>query len=79
MKMVPLRNAKQQLSEYILRAQKEHILITKHGQPSALIWGVEGHDVEDVVYMTDPSFWRMIRKRRSQKALPWAEAKKKQG
>ncbi len=77
MKMIPLREVKQQLSDYVLASQKEHILITKHGRPSALLRGVEGHDVEDLVYMTDPSFWRMIRRRRSQKSVPWSEAKKR--
>lgn len=75
MKMVPLREAKQQLSDYVVTSQKEHILITKYGRPSALIWGVEGHDIEDVVYMTDPGFWKMIRKRRQQKAIPWSKAR----
>lgn len=76
MKSVPLREVKQQLSEYVATAQKERILITKHGRPAALIWGVEGSDVEDVLYMTDPSFWSLIRKRRLQKAMPWSKVKK---
>jgi prevent-host-death family protein len=77
MKTVPLREAKQQLSNYVVTSQKEHVLITKHGRPSALIRGVEGHDLEDIVYMTNPGFWKMIRRRRQQKAIPWSKAKKK--
>lgn len=77
MKSIPLREAKQQLSEYVLEAQKERILITKHGKPAALIWGVAGHDLEDIFYMTNPGFWKMIRRRRNQKGIPWSEAKKK--
>lgn len=77
MKTVPLREVKQQLSEYVLEAQKERILITKHGKPAALIWGVEGNDLEDIFYMTDPGFWKMIRKRRRQRGIPWSQARKK--
>jgi len=73
MKAVPLREVKQQLSEYVGKSQNEKILITKHGRPAALIWGVEGHDVEDILYMTDPSFWKMIHGRRTQKAVPWGK------
>ena len=73
MKSVPLREAKQQLSEYVGKSQQEKILITKHGRPAALIWGVEGHDFEDVLYMTDPVFWKMIRSRRLQKAVPFGK------
>lgn len=75
MKLIPLREAKEQLSEYVVAAQKDRVLITKHGKPSALIWGVEGYDIEDIVYMTDPKFWGMIRKRRHQKGVPWGRAK----
>lgn len=77
MKTKPLREVKQQLSEYVTESQKESILITRHGKPSALIHGVEGHDFEDVIYMTDPVFWRMIHKRRQQKGIPWSQMKKK--
>lgn len=77
MKMVPLREVKQQLSEYVGQSQREKILITKYGRPAALIWGVEGNDIEDVLTMTDPSFWRMIRKRRLQKAVPLGRVKRR--
>ena len=77
MKTVSLREVKQQLSEYVLEAQKEYILITKHGAPAALIWGVAGHDMEYIFYMTNPGFWKMIQKRRKQKGIPWSVVKKK--
>lgn len=76
MRTVALREAKQQLSDYISQSQKDHVLITKHGRPSAIIRGVEGRDFEDVMYMTNPSFWHMIRRRRSAHAVPWKQAKK---
>lgn len=77
MKTVPLRDAKQQLSDYVAQAQVEKILITKHGRPAAIVWGVEGKDFEDIVYMTNPAFWRMIAARRKSRAIPWREAKRR--
>lgn len=77
MKTVALREAKQQLSDYVAQAQKDKIVITKHGKPAAIIWGVEGKDFEDVVYMTNPSFWRMIKSRRASTSIPWKTAKRR--
>jgi prevent-host-death family protein len=77
MKTAVLRDVKQKLSDYVTQAQKDKIVITKHGRPSAILWGVEGKDFEDIVYLTSPGFWRMISKRRQSKAIPWKEAKKK--
>jgi prevent-host-death family protein len=77
MKTVPLRDAKQQLSDYVGQAQREKILITKHGRPAAIVWGVEGKDFEDIVYMTSPGFWRMIASRRLSRTIPWRKVKGK--
>lgn len=34
--------------------------ITRNGKPCAIVIGVEGHDLEDVMLMSNPRFWRMI-------------------
>jgi antitoxin YefM len=73
MKVVALRAAKESLSEYVARAQKERILITRHGKPAALMIGVEGHDVEDLITAADPEFWRMIEARRREPAISLEE------
>ena len=77
MKTVALRDAKQQLSDYVTKAQKDKIVITRHGRPAAVIWGVEGKDFEDIVYMTSSGFWKMIKSRRSSPSISWKAAKKK--
>jgi prevent-host-death family protein len=64
MKIVAVREAKASLSEYIEKAQQDRVLITKHGKPAALIIGVEGEDLEDLITMTNPRFWEMIEDRR---------------
>jgi prevent-host-death family protein len=64
MKIINVREAKNRLSEAIEASQGEHVVITRHGRPVALLRGVEGHDLEDVFYMTDPKFWKMIERAR---------------
>jgi len=66
MKVVALREAKQQLSGCVVRAQRERVLITKQARPAALMIGVEGHDLEDVLLMQNPRFWKMIEARRAE-------------
>ena len=58
MKTVGIREAKASLSAYVARAQHERVLIMKHGKPAALVIGVEGQDLEDVLLAHDPTFWK---------------------
>jgi prevent-host-death family protein len=64
MKVVAVREAKASLSEYIAKSQRDRVLITKHGKPAALVIGVEGEDLEDLLTMGNPRFWEMIEERR---------------
>ncbi len=66
MKIVAVREAKASLSEYIEKSQRDRVLITKHGRPAALVIGVEGEDLEDLLTMSNPRFWEMIEDRRRQ-------------
>jgi len=43
----------------------------------ATLSALKGKDFEDLVYMTNPSFWRMIANRRKPRPLSWKEAKKR--
>lgn len=69
MKVVALRHAKESLSAYVERAQKERVLITRHGRPAALVIGVEGENLEDLLTSMDPKFWAMIEERRRQPTM----------
>lgn len=73
MKVVALRDAKESLSQCIKRAQKERVLITRHGRPAALVIGVEGEELEDLLTAADPEFWRMIEARRREPTISLAE------
>lgn len=64
MKVVPLGEAKNELSAYVERAQHDHVLITRHGRPAALMIGVEGEELEDLMTRANPRFWEMIEERR---------------
>jgi prevent-host-death family protein len=79
MKVVALREAKQRLSGCVVRAQRERVLITKQGRPAALMIGVEGHDLEEVLLMQNPRFWKMIEARRTEPTLGLDEARRQLG
>lgn len=65
MKVIPLGQAKNELSAYVDEAQNDRVLVTRHGKPAALIIGVAGEDFEDLMTRSDPAFWRMLEARRT--------------
>jgi prevent-host-death family protein len=79
MKVVALREAKQRLSSFVVRAQRERVLITKQGRPAALMIGVEGHDLEDLLLMQNPRFWKMIEARRAEPTLSLDDVRRRLG
>ena len=64
MKVVALGQAKNELSAYVDEAQHDRVLVTRHGRPAAIIIGVEGEELEDLLTRSDPRFWQMIETRR---------------
>lgn len=68
MKFVGLKEAKVHLSKYVDRAQEDRIVITRRGKPAALVIGVEGQDIEQVILGSDVAFWKMIEQRRKRAA-----------
>ncbi len=65
MKFVGLREAQAQLSGLVDRSQKERIVLTRHGQPIAVLSGIRGKDLEAVLLAGDPQFRKLIQERRS--------------
>jgi prevent-host-death family protein len=78
MKFVPVHEAKASLSSFLEECQREHVVITKHGKLCAVLKGVEGYDLEDLLMAGSPKFWRMIedRRRRPGRGLTLEEARK---
>ena len=64
MKTIGVRELQKQLKDCVDTAQTEQVVITRHGKPAAICIGVEGYDWEDLLWMTDKSFWQMIEERR---------------
>jgi len=79
MKVVALGKAKDEFSACVDQAQRERILVTRHGKPAAIIIGVEGEDFEDLMTRSDPEFWRMIEERRKEPTSPAGEVRKRLG
>ena len=78
MKFVPVHEAKASLSNCLEECQREHIVITKHGKLCAVLTGVEGYDLDDLLTAGSPEFWRMIedRRRKPGRGLTLDEARK---
>jgi prevent-host-death family protein len=69
MKTVAMRDLQKQLKAAVETAQTEQVIITRHGKPFAVCIGIEGYDWEDVFWMTNAAFWRMIHDSRQQPTM----------
>jgi len=66
MKEVPLSEIKDDLSRFLREAEKQEIVITRHGKPAGVLIGFESEDDWfDYRLETDPRFLRRIEKARS--------------
>jgi prevent-host-death family protein len=65
---IGLKEAKTNLSSFVDQSQRERILITRRGKPAAVVIGVEGQDLEQVLLGGDAEFWKMIQQRRQSAA-----------
>jgi prevent-host-death family protein len=53
MKTVTVREARAKFSHWLRAAQEERVVITSHGAPVAVLTGVEGRDMTEVVMEYD--------------------------
>lgn len=60
MKTVPVRELQKCIKECVDHAQKDCVIITRHGRPAAVLVGVEGKDWEQVVKDTAPELSKYI-------------------
>jgi antitoxin (DNA-binding transcriptional repressor) of toxin-antitoxin stability system len=61
-------------------AQHDRVLVTRHGRPAALIIGVAGESIEDLMTRSAPEFWKMIEARRTAaKAISAHEMRRRLG
>jgi antitoxin (DNA-binding transcriptional repressor) of toxin-antitoxin stability system len=57
------------LDTCVAAAQRERVLLTRNGQPVALVVGLEGLDEEQVELGSSSAFWELIAQRRKEKTL----------
>ena len=69
MKTISVRALQQHVRDCVTASQKDRVVVTRHGIPAALMIGVEGSDWETLALQTNPSFWRMIEKRRAEPTI----------
>ena len=77
MKTINVRALQQHVRDCVKTSQRDRVVVTRHGIPAALIIGVEGTDWETLALQTNPSFWRMVEKRRAEKTISFENLKKR--
>jgi len=66
MKEVPLSEVKDDLSRFLREAEKQEIVITRHGKPAGVLIGFESEDAWfEYRLESDPRFLRRIEKARA--------------
>jgi prevent-host-death family protein len=66
MKKVPLTQLKDDLSKYLRMAEKEQIVITRHGRPAGILTGFASEeDWFDYQLENDPRFLKRIKQARA--------------
>ena len=79
MKTVSVRDLQKRIRSVMETAQSDQVVITRNGQPIAVVVGIEGSDWETVAVETSKSFWKEIAKRRSQSTISLSEIRKRLG
>ena len=73
MKTINVRDLQKKIRRCMDVAQKERVVVTRHGKPLAVLTGVEGYDWEDLYWSTNAAFWKMIEERRKEPTIPLEE------
>jgi len=61
MKKVPLSEVKDDLSKFLRQAEKEEVVITRHGKPAGVLIGFESEDAWfDYRLENDPRFLKRV-------------------
>ena len=74
MKETTLEQFAQNLTGFMDASQNERILITRNGEPLAIVVGVENKDEEDLRLEASPEFWRMIEEARKRPTVRLRDA-----
>ena len=77
MKTISVRDLQKRIRSVMETAQNDQVVITRNGQPIAVVVGVEGADWETVAVETIRSFWKEIARRRDQETISLAEVRER--
>ena len=69
MKTVSVRDLQKSVKQVVDSAQTDRVIVTRRGEPAAVVLGVEGKDWETVVLEISPAFWELIGSRRREPTL----------
>ena len=69
MKTISVRDLQKNIKDVVDSAQRDRVVVTRHGAPAAVLLGVEGKDWETVLLETSPAFWDLIEARRKEATL----------
>jgi hypothetical protein len=64
MKQMAIEDLAMNVDKLIKAASKEKVVLTRNGEPFAFVSDASGYDWEDIGYMSDPDFRKMIAERR---------------
>jgi prevent-host-death family protein len=71
MKTVPVENST--LDRCVAEAQREQVILTRNGEPVALVVSVDGMDEEQIRLCSSAEFWTLMQKRGREKTISRAE------
>ena len=77
MKTISVRDLQKRIRSVMDTAQRDQVVVTRNGQPIAVLVGIEGADWETVAVETSRSFWKEIARRRDQETIPLAEIRRR--
>ena len=77
MKTISVRDLQKSVKQVVDSAQTDRVIVTRRGEPAAVLLGVEGKDWETVVLETSPAFWELIEARRREPTLSLNELERK--
>jgi prevent-host-death family protein len=73
MKTVNARDLQKKIKRCVAMSQRDQVVITRRGKPAAVMVGVEGKDLEDVVLQASSTFWKFIEERRKEPTMTMKE------
>ncbi len=80
MKIVPLSEAKANLSRYGSLCREEPVVVTVNGSPAFQLVPIrEDEDLIDALIKNHPEFRRLLEKRLKEKPIPWDRVRKRLG